>query len=32
MCVCVCVIISLCSGLFLCTVMKYIGFAGVFSA
>ena len=39
MCVCVCVciclsvIISLCSGLFLCTVMQYIGFVGVlFSA
>ena len=40
-CVCVCVyvsiclsvIISLCSGLFLCTVMQYIGFVGVlFSA
>ena len=34
MCVCVCVclsvIISLCSGLFLCTVMQYIGFVGVF--
>ena len=32
-CVCVCaclsVIISLCSGLFLCTVMQYIGFVGV---
>ena len=27
-CVCVCVI-SLCSGLFLCTVMQYIGFVGV---
>ena len=33
LCVCVCVIISLCSGLFLCTVMQYIGFVGVlFSA
>ena len=34
-CVCIClsVIISLCSGLFLCTVMQYIGFVGVlFSA
>ena len=35
-CVCVCVclsVISLCSGLFLCTVMQYIGFVGVlFSA
>ena len=32
-CVCVCVIISLCSGLFLYTVMQYIGFVGVlFSA
>ena len=32
-CVCVSVIISLCSGLFLCTVMQYIGFVGVlFSA
>ena len=34
-CVCVCmsVIISLCSGLFLCTVMQYISFVGVlFSA
>ena len=37
MCVCVCVflsvclsvIISLCSGLFLCTVMQYTGFVGV---
>ena len=30
-CVCIClsVIISLCSGLFLCTVMQYIGFVGV---
>ena len=33
MCVCLSVIISLCSGLFLCTVMQYIGFVGVlFSA
>ena len=32
-CVCLSVIISLCSGLFLCTVMQYIGFVGVlFSA
>ena len=36
MCVCVCVclsvclsVISLCSGLFSCTVMQYIGFVGV---
>ena len=31
LCVCLClsVIISLCSGLFLCTVMQYIGFVGV---
>ena len=28
-CVCVCVIISLCSGLFLCTLMPHIGFMGV---
>ena len=30
-CVCVClsVIISLCSGLFICTVMQYISFVGV---
>ena len=32
-CICLTVIISLCSGLFLCTVMQYIGFVGVlFSA
>ena len=30
MSVCLSVIISLCSGLFLCTVMQYIGFMGVF--
>ena len=29
-CVCLSVIISLCSGLFLCTVMQYIGIVGVF--
>ena len=28
-CVCVCVIISLCSWVFLCTLMRYIGFMGV---
>ena len=28
-CVCVCVITSLCSGLFLCTVMQYTGSVGV---
>ena len=27
--ICLSVIISLCSGLFLCTVMQYIGFVGV---